>query len=46
VVELNNYERIYFFILQCVKELHIVKEDSRLDDFGNYVEKGKEIVIG
>jgi hypothetical protein len=46
VAEPDNYERVYFFILQCVKELHIVKEDSRLDDFGNYVEKGNEIVIG
>jgi hypothetical protein len=40
VVEPNNYETNYFFILQCVKELHNVKEDSRHDDFGNYVEKG------
>jgi len=26
--------------------LHIVKEDSRLDDFGNSIEKGDEIIIG
>jgi hypothetical protein len=36
---LDNYKGVYFFILQCVKELHIVYEDSRLDDFGNFVER-------
>lgn len=46
VAEPNNYEKVYFFILQSVKKLHIVKEDSRPNDFGNYVEKGNEIVIG
>lgn len=35
VVEPNNYERVYFFILHCVNELHIVKEYSRPNDFGN-----------
>ncbi len=41
----NNYG-VDFFILQCVKKLHIIDEDSRPDDFGNSVEKGDEIVIG
>jgi hypothetical protein len=42
----NNYEGADFFILQCVKELHIVEDDSRPYHFGNYMEKGDEIVIG
>jgi len=42
----NNYEGVDFFILQCVKELHIVEDDSRPYDFANYMEKGDEIVIG
>ncbi len=42
---LDNYG-VDFFILQCVKKLHIVDEDSRPDDSGNFVEKGDEIVIG
>jgi hypothetical protein len=28
----NNYEGVDFFILQCVKKLHIVEEDLRLND--------------
>jgi hypothetical protein len=36
---LDNYEGVDFFILQCVKKLHIVDEDSRMDDFGNFVER-------
>ncbi len=46
VAKPNNYERDNFFIVQCLKKLHIVAEDSRPDDFGNYVEKGDEVVIG
>ncbi len=46
VNEPNNYEGFDFFILQCVKKLHIIDEDSRPDDFGNFVQKGDEIVIG
>ncbi len=46
VVAPHNYEGVDFFILHCVKELHIVDEDSGLNDFGNFVEKGGEIVIG
>jgi hypothetical protein len=41
----GHYEGVDFFILQCVKELHIVEEDSRLNDFGNSIEKGDEIII-
>ncbi len=46
VATLDNYEAVDFFILQCVKELHIVDEDLRPNDFGNFVEKCDDIVIG
>jgi hypothetical protein len=46
VIAPGNYEGVDFFILQCVKELHIVEEDSRPKDFGNSIEKGDEIIIG
>ncbi len=42
----DKYEGADFFILQCVKELHIVEDDSRPYDISNYMEKGDEIVIG
>jgi hypothetical protein len=32
VIALDNYEGVDFFILQCVKELHIVEKDSKLND--------------
>jgi hypothetical protein len=32
--------------VEFVEKLHIVDEDLKLDDFGNFVEKGDEIVIG
>jgi hypothetical protein len=35
VITPNNY--VDFFILQCVKKLRIVEEDSRLNDWGNFV---------
>jgi hypothetical protein len=45
VVASYNYEGVDFFILQRVKKLQIVNEDSRPDDFDNFVEKGDENVI-
>jgi hypothetical protein len=46
VVALGNNEGVDFFILQCIKEMHIVQENVGLDDWGNFVEKGDEIIIG
>ncbi len=46
VVAPGNYEGVDFFILQRVKKLHIIEEDSRPNDFGNSIEKGDEIIIG
>jgi hypothetical protein len=45
VVAPSNNEGVDFFILQCIKQMHIVQEDASLDDWGNFVEKGGEIVI-
>ncbi len=45
VVAPGNNEGVDFFILQCIKQMHIMQEDVGLDDWGNFVEKGDEIVI-
>jgi hypothetical protein len=45
VAALGNNEGVDFFILQCIKQMHIVQEDVGLDDWGNFVETGDEIII-
>ena len=46
LAEPNNDEGTQFYILTCVKPMHIVEEDLGPDDFGVNVEKGDEIVQG
>jgi len=42
----RNEEGADFYILKCLKPLHIVEFDVGLDDWQQYVEVGDEIMIG
>ncbi len=44
--EERNEEGVDFYILKCLKPLHIVEFYARPDDWQQYVEVGDEIVIG